>query len=197
MMIFLVSYPEHKSYIVDRLHILLVIPIWLFILSLAMMGRLRLPIPKTTTLLVLAVLLWLVYPLYNTAKYIRLSREHGEIANNLYNTREINQSDVVAYMQINPPPKDIVIYSNHEGAAWFYLRQNIQSMPQGDRSDEAQVDAETVLAAYTNWPPEPGYIVWFDLPFKQHILPPEALTPLATITPIFNGKGGSLYQVEP
>jgi hypothetical protein len=200
MMIFLVSYAEHKDYRVDRLHILLFIPLTIILLALFIQAeptwKPRIA-PDRMAVISLLALLWLAYPLNNTIKYMRASLENGEIAGNLYNTRALNQSDIVGYLRANPLPGDATLYSNHEGAAWFFTRRNALSMPQGQVSDKDNVDLPTTLASYLSWPSAPGYIIWFDLDFKRHILHPDNLTSLAEIEPIFIGEQGAIYRVEP
>lgn len=198
MMIFLTSYAEHKDYREDRLHILFFIPLLYFLLALFSAADLRwklpLPIAKFLTINVLAIL-WLAYPLNNTVKYVRASLDYGEIGGNLYNTLAINRSDIVAYLRANPLPTDATLYSNHEGAAWFYTRRNTLSMPQGEVAENERVDVKKALAAYQDWPPAPGYIIWFDLDFKLHVIRPDDLRPLAEIEPVFTGKQGAIYRV--
>ncbi|MFO7585838.1 MAG: hypothetical protein R6W69_14015 [Anaerolineales bacterium] len=202
MMLFLVSYAEHKDYRVDRLHILLFIPALLFLLSLFEQAEIRWQVKRfpirRALLISLLVLVWLVYPLNNTVKYVRASIANGELAGNLYNTRALNESDIVAYLRANSLPHDATLYSNHEGAVWFFTRRNALNMPQGPRSEKDNFDLPAILDAYQDWPPAPGYIVWFDLAelnFKEHVLPPEELAPLVEIKPIFIGQDGAVYQI--
>lgn len=199
MMIFLVSYAEHKDYRVDRLHIILLIPILLFLFELAYTVHLRWvfrPILSKEILIICFVLIWIVFPATNSIKYLRLSLAQGEISNNLYNTSTLNESDLVRYLQSTQFSYDDVIYSNHEGAAWFYLRRNVLSMPQMEINSKNEVNLEQVLAKYNDWPPSQGYIIWFDLDFKQHIVQPNNLKSLAKVQPVFVGKSGGVYKVE-
>lgn len=199
-LVFLVSYAEHKYFRVDRLHIALVFPLLVFLVSAVDTLLVRWDfLPRASFLpLVVAVVCffaWLSYPAYNTYKYINRSLAMGETDNNLYNTKALRESDIVAYLENNPFSPDGILYSNHEGAAWFYTRHNVLGMPQGDRASEENQDIAKVLDDYREWPPEAGTIIWFDLDFKLHILPPDNLTPLAVITLVYHGNSGSVYQV--
>lgn len=200
-LMFLVSYSEHKHFGVDRLHIILVFPLLAFIAAAAETLRLRWDIPRESSLPLIATVVcffgWSVYPVYNTYKYIEQSIREGETDNNLYNTRVLRESDIVKYLESNQYSPDETLYSNHEGAAWFYTRHNVLGMPQGDRANEENQDAAKVLKEYRSWPPQDGYIIWFNLDFKLHVLVPETLTPLAVMTPLFRGKGGDVYRVLP
>lgn len=200
MMVFLVSYAEHKIYYLDRIHIQLFIPLLCILLALCISADLAWK-PRTTPSHVLTIslltLLWLAYPVNNTVKYTRACLEQGELANNLYNTRALNESDLIAYLRAHPLPAHATLYSNHEGASWLFTRQNTLPMPQGRVNQQKNLDPQTILNDYANWPPLPGYILWFNLDFKSHILHPEALTPLAKITPVFIGESGAIYQIIP
>jgi hypothetical protein len=200
MMIFLVSYAEHKVYYLDRLHIQLFIPLFCILLALFSNAELVWK-PQTAPgrLLTISLLfaLWLPYPLSNTFTYVRASLNNGEIAGNLYNTLALNQSDIVTYLRAHPLPPSTTLYSNHEGASWLFTRHNTLSMPQGQVNQEKDIDVPQILAAYADWPPARGYIIWFDLGFKQHILHPDNLSSLANIEPLFIGKDGAIYLIEP
>ncbi len=203
MMLFLVSYAEHKDYRVDRLHILLFIPVLLLLLSLFEQGEIRWRPkngPSKVLIVSLAVLVWLAYPINNNVKYVRASISNGELAGNLYNTRALNESDIVKHLQVNPLLENAALYSNHEGAVWFFTRRNTLNMPQGPRNEKDNFNLPAILNEYQDWPPAPGYIIWFDLPelnFKEHVLRPEQLAPLAEIRLIFSGENGSIYRIGP
>lgn len=200
-LVFLVSYSEHHFYRVDRLHIALIFPVLAFLASAAVTLRLRWEsMHRSWVVKVLAgvaFLVWLAYPINNSRKYIVRSLAEGEAENNLYNTRALRESEIVQYLESNQFLPNETLYSNHEGAAWFYTRHNVLVMPQGDRQEEDQQDAAKVLEQYASWPPEPGYIIWFDLGFKLHVLPPDELTSHAVITPLFESESGGVYQVAP
>jgi len=70
-------------------------------------------------------------------------------------------------------------------------------MPQGQVNQEKNLDVGQILAEYGDWPAAPGYIIWFDLDFKQHVLHPDSLAPLASIEPLFSGEDGAIYWIEP
>jgi hypothetical protein len=200
-LLFLVSYSEHSDVRVDRLHIAMIFPVLAFLVSALETLRLRwknpLPASLTGILLLLAFLAWTLYPINNTRKYVTRSLAQGETDNNLYNTRALRESDVVRYLEVHPFAPGEVLYGNHEGAVWFYTRHNVLGMPQGDRANEENPDLPQIFETYKDWPPQPGYIVWFNLGFKLHILPPKDLSPLALITPVFEGDLGGIYQVTP
>jgi hypothetical protein len=202
-LVFLVSYAEHKYFRVDRLHIALVFPLLVFLVSAVDSLRFRWTFLFTVSsflssvVAVVCFFAWLSYPVYNTYKYINRSLVAGETDNNLYNTKALRESDIVAYLENNPFSPDEILYSNHEGAAWFYTRHNVLGMPQGDRANEEDQDIAKVLDDYRDWPPEAGTVIWFYLDFKLHIIPPEDLMPLAVITPVYQSNSGNVYQVVP
>jgi hypothetical protein len=200
-LLFLVSYAEHKDFRTDRLHIVMIFPVLVFLVNALETLHLRWTVPLRSSLsgglMVAFFLIWILYPLNNTRKYIARSLIEGETDNNLYNTRALRESDMIYYLESKPFAPNEVLYSNHEGAAWFYTRHNIMAMPQGDRTKEKDQEVSKILEEYSGWPPEAGYIIWFDLDFKLHILNPNDLIPLVELLPIFQGDSGSIYRVIP
>ena len=200
-LIFLVSYAEHKDFREDRLHIIMLFPVLNFIAiafnTLELRWGQRLLQYLVPGVMVVLFFVWLLFPVYNTYKYIMQSLVYGDVSNNLYNTKPLRESKIVSYLRSNYFAPDDVLYSNHEGAAWFYTRHNVFGMPQGDRAKEEDQNVGEVIEEYRDWPPRPGYVIWFDLNFKRHVLNPKDLTPLATVAPLFQSTDGDLFWVTP
>ena len=72
-------------------------------------------------------LIWLVYPISKIWENEKNTRLNGGALYNRYNYADIQTSTFLKTAQALPAGQKI--YSNYEAAAWFYLRQDILSLP--------------------------------------------------------------------
>jgi len=80
-------------------------------------------------------------------------------------------------------------YSNYADAVWFYTRKPVSVLP--------FVAVPNPVEAYAGWPHDkPGYIVWFEPNEYKHYLSPEKIAEFASVTLVFEGKGGKIYYVQ-
>jgi hypothetical protein len=201
MMIFTISYPEHRVLSSQRLHAVL-LPSLLVLAAVTAQELLpRLPRkPKIwRNMLLAAFALWLLFPLYRVGVYVLASRENGDVSYyNLYNTRTLRESDIVAHMQGLDIPATERVYSNNEGAAWFYLRRQIYRLPRYDA--EAGESLEAAMGGFEGWPAadETATLIWFkrELDYKELVPTPEAMQEFIRLTPTFSGRYGIIYLMD-
>ncbi len=177
MLIFAISYSEHRVPGSQRLHALL-LPC-LLVLAAAAWAHFG---PRLgglwRTLALLAACLWLAFPLYRTAEYVRRSHAEGDVSYyNLYNTRGLRESEFATHLsQLTLEPEDKV-YSNNEAAAWFLLRRQIYRLPRYD--GETQASLESSLLNFEGWPAadDTAYMLWFgnELDYKRDVPTPEQM----------------------
>ncbi|MCW5874359.1 MAG: glycosyltransferase family 39 protein [Anaerolineales bacterium] len=195
MLVFAISYSEHRVPGSQRLHALL-LPC-LLALAAAAWAHFG---PRLTgmwrTLALLAACLWLAFPLYRTAEYVRRSHAEGDVSYyNLYNTRGLRQSELAEHLsQLALQPEDKV-YSNNEAAAWYLLRRQIYRLPRYD--GETQASLEAALLAFDGWPAssDTAYMVWFgnELDYKRDVPTPEqmqAILPASTLRVLNSYRSG-------
>jgi hypothetical protein len=117
---------------------------------------------------------------------------------NLYNTRTLRQSDIVSELSQLDLPNEEKIYSNNEGAAWFYLRRRIYRLPRYD-ADSIQ-DLATAILEFDGWPgaDETATLVWFkrELDYKEDVPTPEQLQGFIRLSPTFTGRNGAIYLLD-
>jgi hypothetical protein len=150
-------------------------------------------------MLLAAFALWLLFPLYRVGVYVLASRAEGDVSYyNLYNTRALRQSDIVAHIQGLEIPENERVYSNNEGAAWFYLRRRIYRLPRYDA--EAGESLEAAMRSFKGWPgaDELATLIWFkrELDYKELVPTPEAMQPFIRLTPAFTGRYGIVYLMD-
>jgi hypothetical protein len=200
-LIFAISYPEHHVPGSQRLHVVL-LPMFLVLATATAQEFLpTLSIKSKTARNVLLVVfaLWLVFPLYRVQAYVRASLENGDVSYyNLYNTRTLRQSDIVAEIQASEFREDERVYSNNEAAAWFYLRRRIYRLPRYDA--ELGQDLETVINEFDGWPSADvlATLIWFEreLDYKELVPTPDMLAEFIRLTSVFVGRFGNIYLMD-
>lgn len=200
-LIFAISYPEHHVPGSQRLHVVL-LPMFLVLATATAQEFLpTLPIRSrmARNILLTVFALWLLFPLYRVQTYVRASLQNGDVSYyNLYNTRTLRESDIVAEIQSTEFSEDERVYSNNEAAAWFYLRRRIYRLPRYDV--ELGHDLETVVNEFDGWPPsdEIATLIWFerDLDYKELVPKPDMLSDFIRLTPVFVGRYGNIYLMD-
>jgi len=201
MLVFAISYPEHRVAGSQRIHAVL-LPALLVLAAVTAHEFLpRLPRkPRFLRSLALGFFaLWLLFPLYRVATYARASLENGDVSYyNLYNTRTLRESDIVAHIQSLQLSEDERVYSNNEGAAWFYLRRRIYRLPRFDA--ELGEDLGVMMRSFTGWPSpdETATLIWFkrELDYKETVPTPEQMQIFIRLTPTFIGRYGIVYLID-
>jgi hypothetical protein len=200
-LIFAISYPEHHVPGSQRLHVVL-LPMFL-VLATATAQELLPPLPIKSRMarnILLAVFaLWLLFPVYRVQAYVRASIESGDVSYyNLYNTRTLRESDIVAEIRSMRVDGGEMTFSNNEAAAWFYLRRPIHRLPRYDA--ELGQDLETIVNEFDGWPPadELATLIWFerDLDYKELVPTPDMLAEFIRLTSIFVGRYGNIYLMD-
>lgn len=201
MLVFAISYPEHHPLGSQRIHAVL-LPALLVLAAVTAQEFLpRLPRkPRFLRSLALGFFaLWLLFPLYRVATYVRASLENGDVSYyNLYNTRTLRESDIVAHIRSLQLSDDEKVYSNNEGAAWFYLRRRIYRLPRYD--PELGEELAEVMRTFAGWPAadETATLIWFkrDLDYKETVPTPEQMQAYIRLTPTFTGRYGIVYLMD-
>lgn len=204
VLVFAISTSEHQVAGSQRIHAIL-LPAFLVLLGSSMLDLLpKLPgklagLPMRNLLLA-GFALWLLIPAYRVQAYVRASLEQGDVSYyNLYNTRTLRESDIVAEIQSMQIGEDKErVYSNNEGAAWFYLRRRIWRLPRFDA--ELGDDLETVMQTFDGWPAadEQATLIWFEreLDYKELVPTPEQMQEFIRLTATFVGRYGNVYLLD-
>jgi hypothetical protein len=202
MLIFAISFPEHRVAGSQRIHAVL-LPV-LLVLTAITVQVFAPPLHKKSAAfwqraLLVVFALWLLFPLYRVTVYARASMLNGDVSYyNLYNTRTLRESDVVAYIQSAEFLAGERIYSNNEGAAWFYLRRHIYRLPRYDA--ELGQDLGEAMRGFGGWPDadENATLIWFkrDLDYKETVPTPEQMADYIRLVQIWTGRYGIVYLMD-
>lgn len=198
VLVFSISTSEHQVPGSQRIHAIL-LPVFLVLVGTALQMLPRIDGEWARRALMVAFSLWLLLPVYRIQSYVRASMENGDVSYyNLYNTRTLRESDIVAHLGTLEFSDEDKVYSNNEGAAWFYLRRQIWRLPRYDA--EAGETLAEAMASFAGWPAadENATLVWFEreLDYKDMVPNPEDMQPYIRLTPTFTGRYGDVYLMD-
>jgi hypothetical protein len=198
MLVFAISYSEHKVPGSQRIHAVILPTLLVLAAITAQEFAPKLNAPWRDVFLAIFGL-WLLFPLYRIEIYVSASLQSGDVSYyNLYNTRSLRESDIVAELMKAKFVTDEKVYSNNEGAAWFYLRRRIYRLPRYNA--EIGEDLNTALQEFTGWPnpDETASLIWFkrELDYKEEIPTPEQMEGYIRLIPTFTGRNGIIFLMD-
>jgi hypothetical protein len=183
---------DHRSLFSDRYYVILLVPTAILILLTfdhLVLPHLRLSFRQVQAGLVLVFALWSIYPLYGFREYLLEAREQGEPSGaNMFNNRTYHEMALIAELQkLRAAHPAETFYSNYSDAVWFHTRKPVTP---------SLIVRDDLTGMNVDWPPQPGYIIWFEPNEYKHYLPPEKIAEFAEVQLIFEGSGGKIYYVQ-
>ncbi len=187
---------DHYGPYDDRYIAIIYVPlVWL---SLLVLQQLVLPhLQKhANTLIILAFVVWLVYPVNSVRKFAVQSYQEGVVLYNIFNVRWFHESSLIEELKPYPFQADIPLYSNYADTVFMYLGRSAQRSLQDTRHYTAQ--AESLNEELGAWPPGgTAYLVWFNYPtFSKNYYTPQQLAEVLQVTTLYEDQDGGLYLVE-
>lgn len=194
MLIFYTSTSESRYLGFDRLHVV-ILPA-LLVVGLTGFENLlpkylySLPVRLLQSAIYFGLIVFALISIYDAQKYVRVTAQNGDIYYNNIVTQELQQSDLVAYLDTLELTGSDVLYSNNDSVAWYYVRHPITVFP---RNYE-----EVVGEASPDWPPQEGtgVLVWFhgSLDYTPGVTFPDRALELGWLTPLFTSDLGDVYR---
>jgi hypothetical protein len=199
VLVFDISYYELKGLNTDRVHIVALPALLIFISLVASpvleAGRRRMGAQTTYAIGLLLLAAWSAYPISRSTEYVRGSMAHGDVSSyNSINKANIRQSQLARYLH-GLDLKGRTVYSNGGDTAWFILRSIVRPVPtlaSTDRADELR-------QRYTNWPGagSAGYVLWINAEaHKTNYATPGELSTIADLQALYSDDAGSVYAVQ-
>ena len=191
-LIFMLSYKEHRPLLVDRIQLVILVPLLAVLIELlptllAVQRDARARWVKA--LLLIGFTVWLIYPLTASYRYVSESLRIGDISPyNIHNTREIRESALAQYLEDHPLPPCSRLYSNYNETAWFLTRQQVYGVPTNNKA--------------AGWPMIDGdtYLIWFDLLgldyMPKTLLTLDEIEDLIRINEVLSGPDGDVYKLS-
>jgi hypothetical protein len=145
-----------------------------------------------------AIVLWLIYPVYDLQEYLRSALVNGEPSNyNIYNSRFFNELQLVDEGRgLAEAEPDAVIYSNYVNALWFQYHRPIHVLLPVDNELPQEERVAILQQAHPGWPgDESGYIVWFTPNEYKYLAPISDLKMIADLELVYQDDFGEIYRV--
>ena len=141
-------------------------------------------------------LLFLAFHGFLTYRLVSQSLNEGVTYYNVYNTRALNQSPFVTYLQSFDYEPGLRLYTNDPEALYFFTKRETRAsliMPEEIHDDRFYLRTEI-----GSWPGEPrAYLIWFTKYFNTLYVTPHRLSIVADVQQIYAAQGGTLYQIAP
>lgn len=199
VLVFNISYVELKGLKVDRVH-LIMLPSLLIFLGTVTRRLLDGATNRfgTTAVHALTVMLfaaWSAYPISRSWDYVRESRAHGDVSSyNSINKDHILTSELAQFMS-GLDLAGMQLYSNGTDTVWFITRRRVRPLPL-ILTEQRQA---ALLEQYKDWPNPwgPGYVVWIVAEArKAYYATPQEVSDIASLTELFREERAQVYYVE-
>ena len=137
-----------------------------------------------------------IQPAQTLAQTVTASRRDGVSVYNYLNTRAFHDFPATRYLLAHPLPPRTAIYSNYAAVVNLFTGRHADASP--FRFNPLSPKETYPLSRYAaTWPPEPeAYLVWFELPVFDHYYPPQALSEIVELTPLFEQGGAGVYRIH-
>ena len=111
-----------------------------------------------------------------------------------FGTKLWHDSELVQYIRSNPDIQQHSIYTN--GPDVTYLLFDLETEPVPVRSRGESPDGEDLLSSMRRaWPPNDGYLIWYDNIEREYLFTVEDLRQISTIEPVASLSDGSVFRV--
>jgi hypothetical protein len=142
-------------------------------------------------LIIIMFTIWAIYPLSTLYRFTAQSLESGVVAYNNYNTRQLNESDLLEFVGDYPFESGIPFYANYNEAVYLFTSRDV--LPSPIDFEHYQADPAYLAQNYQDWPPAPRvYVIWFESAEKRNYFSPEQLRAVADIEMLYQGKDGQV-----
>ncbi|HEY9152468.1 MAG TPA: hypothetical protein VIN60_06245 [Anaerolineales bacterium] len=147
----------------------------------------------------LLALLYFVYPVYSMQGYLRDAWVVGEPSNyNIANSVDFRTRVVtVEGQKILANDSSTMLYTNYVNIVWFLFHGHpVTELPFVNPKLSASERAASLKQNDPNWPPQSGYIIWYEPNQYHNIASPDDLSAIANVKAIYQGKTGGVYYVQ-
>jgi hypothetical protein len=199
---FTVVTADHLDLTSDRYYVV-ILPIVLVLLLVAadqlLFNHFNFNKPFARFAAVLLAVLYFVYPVYSMQGYLREAWVVGEPSNyNIANSVDFRTRGVTeAGQKILAGEPSIMLYTNYVNIVWFLFHGHpVKELPFVDPRSSGSERTESLKQSYPNWPPQSGYIIWYEPNEYHNIASPEDLSTIANLKTIYQGKTGGIYYVQ-
>ncbi|MFZ1041460.1 MAG: hypothetical protein WCA79_17880 [Anaerolineales bacterium] len=155
--------------------------------------------PFSTYALAFLILLYFIYPVYSMQGYLREALVLGEPSNyNIANSVDFRTRTVtIEGQKILGNQPTVMLYTNYVNIVWFLFHGHpVQELPFVNPKLSASERAASLRQDDPNWPPQSGYILWYEPNEYHNIASPDDLSAVANLKVLYEGKTGGVYYVQ-
>ena len=199
---FTVVTADHLDLTSDRYYIVIlpVVLVFLFItFDQLLLSHFNLNHPLSPYPLTLITLLFFVYPVFSMQGYLRDAWTLGEPSNyNIANSVDFRTRGVtVAGQKIVSAQPSVRLYTNYVNIVWFLFHGHpVSELPYENPQLSRDQRLADLKQHYPNWPPQSGFIIWYEPNQYHNLANPTDLSSLANLKLLYQGKTGEIYYVQ-
>ncbi len=193
---------DHLDLTSDRYYVI-IMPVVLILLYITcdqlVLSHFNFTKPLARYAAVLLALIYFVYPVYSMQGYLRDALALGEPSNyNIANSVDFRTRIVtVEGQKILANDSSSMLYTNYVNIVWFLFHGHpVKELPFVDPKLSASGRAASLKQNDPNWPPQSGYIIWYEPNQYHNIASPDDLDAIANIKILYQGKTGGVYYVQ-
>ena len=145
------------------------------------------------------ILLYFIYPVYSMQGYLREAWVVGEPSNyNIANSVDFRTRAVtVEGQKILSNQPTVMLYTNYVNIVWFLFHGHpVQELPFVNPKLSASERTASLKQDDPNWPPQSGYIIWYEPNEYHNIASPDDLSAVANLKVLYQSKTGGVYYVQ-
>jgi hypothetical protein len=145
------------------------------------------------------ILLYFIYPVYSMQEYLREAWVVGEPSNyNIANSVDFRTRAVtVEGQKVLSNQPTVMLYTNYVNIVWFLFHGHpVQELPFVNPKLSASEQAASLKQDDPNWPPQIGYILWYEPNEYHNIASPDDLSTIANLKVLYQDKTGGVYYVQ-
>ena len=193
---------DHLDLTSDRYYVVIlpVVLILLFItLDQLVFSHFNFKKPFSSYAQALLILLYFIYPVYSMQGYLRDALVLGEPSNyNIANSVDFRtRGATVAGQKILSNQPTIMLYTNYVNIVWFLFDGHpVKELPFENPNLSRDQRIASLKQNYPNWPPQSGYIIWYEPNQYHNIAGPDDLDAIANLKVVYQGKTGGVYYVQ-
>ena len=199
---FTVVTADHLDLTSDRYYVIIlpIVLIFLFItVDQLFFSHFNLKHPLSLYPLTLITLLFFVYPVFSMQGYLRDALVFGEPSNyNIANSVDFRTRGVtVAGQKLVAAQPSVVLYTNYVNIVWFLFHGHpVKELPYENPNLPRDQRIALLKQNNPNWPPQSGFIIWYEPNQYHNLASPTDLSALANLKLLYQGKTGAVYYIQ-
>jgi len=199
---FTVVTADHLDLTSDRYYVIIlpIVLIFLFVtVDQLLFNHFNFTKPFVRVAVILLALSYFVYPVYSMLGYLREAWVVGEPSNyNIANSVDFRTRAVtVEGQKILANDASALLYTNYVNIVWFLFHGHpVRELPFVDPRSSGSKRTASLKQNYPNWPPQSGYIIWYEPNEYHNLASPDDLSTIANVKTIYQGRSGGIYYVQ-